>query len=995
LAPVARRRRDREDLGFDDEDEFLAALLGEYLSPAFLATARMRGGEKTARLPAGPAYRWSSVRDDPWRRLPVLDDAMLARLAGREGLSLRAAAGSVRIEVEVASGAPQTPGMTRRPKKRPDLRPDLHLDLRRESVLFLPGAGGDTPDLVLVRGDLAALYGALLRSDAASGPQVLGLSLPLRQRRRVGLFESGGTATPLVVFRSVFRRDPATEVELLALPGAAGSSFLRRIGEAAVVGRPLEFVAELAGAARVVLPGGESVTAESVRTVPTAAGSVCLVLEGAAGSRSSGTPPSVLPCRLPYRIPVLPPIELELQPRSGPPAAVREAAPFVFTVRSHLESAVVARLEIWQPPEVELCGLPDQLQLDAGEERAIPCALQVEADRPAGAVDLRLLLRRGATELGRVRRRIHTARGRDFLRLGFERRRRSLRPDGWRGIDAGDWRVRIGRDGAACGSACLRLDDGGGSRYGRHVLMAPSPLSFDTEQFPYLTFFLRANERDGARAAINLRVGTQMVAIPLVGDFVRAWDQRQELPAAGFVCDGKWQRVVYDLDAALDRVLGDHNHRVSSIDVGDTRALCSNRYRGEETWQLDLDEFAVVRRPKLTPGDALRDLTERFRRGLSLAAVDMLENSLAKIDPGSLGRSDVVDFELLRHALAFRRVAAGLPAKQPGQPVGRERFAAMLRHRHHLEHDCEELLRIGRSQMRELGTELDKIAGEIAAGKGWRQVAEILKTRHPSAAELPKLAEKAMQLAMEFTIEKELVRVPMAARDARVRVVTRGSLSRTYPFGGYGGVRRSARGFTGTYFVSPPADWMDEKQAAERLAGNHRAWTRVVALHEIVPGHHLQTVLHEMRPLTRFRRLFYSTVFAEGWALYCEEMLYQRGFFPDLDTRFTQLQMRLWRAARIVVDVSLHTGLMTREQAVQYLVQKVALDENNAEAEVARYMDNPTRPMSYLMGYLMIEDLCAEHRKAAGAAFSTRAFLDELLSFGPVPLPAIALGMRR
>ncbi len=134
-------------------------------------------------------------------------------------------------------------------------------------------------------------------------------------------------------------------------------------------------------------------------------------------------------------------------------------------------------------------------------------------------------------------------------------------------------------------------------------------------------------------------------------------------------------------------------------------------------------------------------------------------------------------------------------------------------------------------------------------------------------------------------------------------------------------------------------------------------------------------------------------MFAEGWALYCEEMMFEAGFFPDADTRFTQLHMRLWRAARMVIDSSLHGGGMSLEQAEAFLVGEVAFDPINARAEVLRYVDNPSRPMSYMLGYILITDLVRDAKRAAGEKFEISSFRDLLLSFGPVPLPAIRIGL--
>jgi uncharacterized protein (DUF885 family) len=148
-----------------------------------------------------------------------------------------------------------------------------------------------------------------------------------------------------------------------------------------------------------------------------------------------------------------------------------------------------------------------------------------------------------------------------------------------------------------------------------------------------------------------------------------------------------------------------------------------------------------------------------------------------------------------------------------------------------------------------------------------------------------------------------------------------------------------------------------------------------------------------MRPLSSFRRRFSSSTFVEGWALYCEEMMWRAGFFRDEAMRFTQLQMRLWRAARIVADVSLQTGAMTPAQAEELLVREVALDPVNSKAEVLRYLDMPSQPFTYLHGFLAIERLREEVQAREGPAFDQRRFHDRLLSFGPLPIAAIEKGI--
>ncbi len=407
---------------------------------------------------------------------------------------------------------------------------------------------------------------------------------------------------------------------------------------------------------------------------------------------------------------------------------------------------------------------------------------------------------------------------------------------------------------------------------------------------------------------------------------------------------------------------------------------------------LDWDAFALSRSKAANASHSLHAMQAVVLDDPSAEALLEVEAALAKLKIADRGE-DALDRLVLEQFIAWLRADAQWPHEDSGQPVSRERFEAMLRHRHGLDLSAEDLIRIGTEQVSVHQGMLTELAEKIAPGKGWRHVVEMLKDDHPTAEELPAMAERMMQEALEFTLEKDLVTVPMAARHGVIGVHVDGPISRTYPFGGYGGARRSPEGFTGTYFVCPPAVWMDEAQSVDRMRGNHRTWTRVVALHELVPGHHLQTVRHRLQPLAPLRQLSRSTVFSEGWALYCEDMMFEAGFFPDVESRFTQLHMRLWRAARIVIDASLHGGGMSPDAAADFLVREVAFDAVNAESEVRRYIGNPCRPMSYLMGFLAIRDLEAAARAAAGGPFDAKAFRDRLLSFGPLPVAWIRVGM--
>lgn len=628
----------------------------------------------------------------------------------------------------------------------------------------------------------------------------------------------------------------------------------------------------------------------------------------------------------------------------------RSEAPVELRLYNPGSAMLAGELVAWDAPDARLLDLPERIELPAGSSRTLRLRCAVDPRRPAGAVDLRLEVREGEIRHALVELPLFLAPGNDLLRIGFE-------------------------------------PTGRGGRSGRPAGLSSSP---------------REALRVIAEADAPVGAGVARVAAPESPARVRVWGgENPRLPTDPFGWLVFWLRGegeirVHADGALLARKSAPEVWRFVSVPLWSVTSIATLEL--EVQGEVFFDELALTRDVELRRGEALESLCQRFLalpREMDGSGIErQLLAEVEALDGESLDAGQRVDRELLHHGLQLRLALASLPAKEEGQPAGRARFAAMLRHRHHLDLEPEQLAEIGREQVRVHQQMLAELAEEIAPGSDWRQVVELLKGRHPSPEELPEFAQRAMDKALRFTIDQGLVTVPMAARSARIQVVTDGRRSRTYPFGGYGGARPSPDGYQGTYFVSPPADWMTEAEAADRIRGNHDAWTRVVALHEIVPGHHLQTVVHRMRGLSRFRRAFYSTLFAEGWALYCEEMLFRAGFFPDPDTRFTQLHMRLWRAARIVIDASLHTGAMDMEQAAAFLVDEVAFDPGNARAEVLRYIDNPTRPMSYLMGFLAIQELFADAERDAGAdRFDDRAFRDRLLSFGPIPWAAVRTGL--
>jgi uncharacterized protein (DUF885 family) len=174
------------------------------------------------------------------------------------------------------------------------------------------------------------------------------------------------------------------------------------------------------------------------------------------------------------------------------------------------------------------------------------------------------------------------------------------------------------------------------------------------------------------------------------------------------------------------------------------------------------------------------------------------------------------------------------------------------------------------------------------------------------------------------------------------------------------------------------------------LPGRPKWQMEVLTLHESVPGHHLQISLaQEMENVPMFRKYNGYTAFAEGWALYCEHLGYELGFYKDPYSRFGQLTFDMWRACRLVVDTGIHSQGWSRQQAIDYMMTNAGKGEKESTVEVDRYIASPGQALAYKIGQLKFLALRDEATRELGAAFDLRSFHDALLANGSLPLPIL------
>jgi uncharacterized protein (DUF885 family) len=361
-----------------------------------------------------------------------------------------------------------------------------------------------------------------------------------------------------------------------------------------------------------------------------------------------------------------------------------------------------------------------------------------------------------------------------------------------------------------------------------------------------------------------------------------------------------------------------------------------------------------------------RQLPELFATVVSSAPDGPLRGRLERA-AGAAGEAADAYAEWLEHD-----VVGGASA---GWALGEQGFERLVELRR-LPDPPGAILALGRRYLAEVKEERRELLARHWPGRTMEEVGEMVRADRPDSFDAA-LAEyrQVIGAAREFVADRRLATLP-SGEELRVQP-TPAFMRAVLPFAAYEPPARFDQLQLGIYLVTPqPGD----------LSEHNRAAIMNTSVHEGYPGHHLQFACANRHPsVARLLAADWSHELVEGWAHYCEHLMYEQGFTAGPEVRFVQLNDLVWRACRIIIDVELSSGRMAFGDAVDMLVAEATMARAGAEAEVRRYTYTPGYQLSYLYGKHLLLDLRERRRRQEGTAFDLREFHDRLLYAGALP----------
>ncbi|MBV9215112.1 MAG: DUF885 domain-containing protein [Acidobacteria bacterium] len=312
-----------------------------------------------------------------------------------------------------------------------------------------------------------------------------------------------------------------------------------------------------------------------------------------------------------------------------------------------------------------------------------------------------------------------------------------------------------------------------------------------------------------------------------------------------------------------------------------------------------------------------------------------------------------------------------------GDPIGRDALIDELKYEM-IPYTPEELIEIANKEFAWCENEMKKASRDMGYGDDWKKALEAVKQKYVEPGRQPALIRDLAYEAINFVEKNDLVTIPKIARDGwRMEMMTpERQLVAPFFLGGE------------TILVSYPTDGMTHEQKMMSMRGNNPYFSHATVFHELIPGHHLQGYMAERyRP---YRGDFRTPFSVEGWALYWEFLMWDMAFQNTPENRVGALFWRMHRCARIIFSLNFHLEKMTPQECVDFLVDRVGHERDNAAAEVRRSFSGDYGPLyqiAYMMGGLQFYDL--HHDLVDSKKMTNKQFHDAILHEGPIPVEMV------
>lgn len=312
-----------------------------------------------------------------------------------------------------------------------------------------------------------------------------------------------------------------------------------------------------------------------------------------------------------------------------------------------------------------------------------------------------------------------------------------------------------------------------------------------------------------------------------------------------------------------------------------------------------------------------------------------------------------------------------------GDPIGREALLSELQSEM-IPYTPEELIAFAEKEMAWCENEMKKASRELGYGDDWKKALEHVKNLYVEPGKQPEMIRELAIEATRFVEDNDLVTVPQLAKDTWRMEMLSPERQLVSPFFLGGEVIQ----------VSFPTSTMSHEQKMMSMRGNNRHFSRATVHHELIPGHHLQgfmTARHKP-----YRGLFSTPFWGEGWALYWELLLWDMNFAKTPENKVGMLFWHMHRCARIIFSLSFHLEKMTPQECIDYLVNRVGHERDNATAEVRRSFDGSYGPL-YQIAYLLGgRQFYALHQELVDSKKMTnRAFHDWILKENRIPVEMV------